>query len=289
MALKFVLEEKTKQLYQASEESITFSIPLEQQYRPGAGAQAQAGNAFAGTASDRAKATCQRIMSATSTKIEYSNRKDKSITIVVTGKGKDCQEAKKQIMAQMTQQGQISVFVPKEHHRFILGKGAETLKKLEQVTGAKISVPKINPDAKADEPITITGAKEAMQAAKIRIEEISNKQLANHRETFDAPVWTHPFIRGGNDSNLQAMRAKHGILAIDVPPRSDKTEIVVRGPQAGAQAAAKELKELVKRKETKCNPVTITVDKKQHKFVIGPRGKNIQDVLEKTGVSVEVC
>merc|ERR1712048_1049329 len=41
------------------------------------------------------------------------------------------------------------------------------------------------------------------------------------------------------------------------------------------------------RKVANCKPV-ITVDKKQHKFVIGPRGKNIQDVLEKTGVSVEV-
>ena len=68
------------------------------------------------------------------------------------------------MQAQLTQQGSISVFIPKAHHRFILGKGAENLKSLERKTGAKISVPKINPDANAeDEPITITGAKEAMQ------------------------------------------------------------------------------------------------------------------------------
>jgi len=85
------------------------------------------------------------------------------------------------------------------------------------------------------------------------------------------------------------VKAKHGIIAIDVPPRdAGKIEVVVRGPQKGAIAACAELKELVKRKEAKCNPVTITVDKKQHKFVIGPRGRNIQDVMQKTGVSVEV-
>lgn len=79
------------------------------------------------------------------------------------------------------------------------------------------------------------------------------------------------------------------ILAVDVPPASaKKTEIVVRGPQVGAMAAAKELKDLIKRKEKDCKPVTITVDKKQHKFVIGHKGSNINWVLEHTGVIVDV-
>ena len=161
------------------------------------------------------------------------------------------------------------------------------MKDLERETGAKITVPKA--DGEENEPIKITGAKEAMQAAKARIEKTSQEQYERHRETFEAPVWIHPFIRGGNDANLNALKAKYGIVAIDVPPPSaEKTEIVVRGPQKGAEAAAAELKELVKRKTEKCKVVEITIDKKQHKFVIGPRGKNIQDVLEKTRVSVEV-
>lgn len=193
-------------------------------------------------------------------------------------------------MATLTQQGSIDVFIPKGHHRFILGKGAETLKKIEAETGAKIQVPKINPDADAaDEPINVMGSKEAMQAAKIRIEKISSEQMSRHREVFEAPLWTHPFIRGGNDKNLIALKAKHGIVAVDVPPASaKKTEIVVRGPQVGAMAAAKELKDLIKRKEKDCKPVTITVDKKQHKFVIGHKGSNINWVLEHTGVIVDV-
>lgn len=272
----------------SSEISITFSIPFEeQQYRPGQAQQAEFGK---GTSSDRGKLVCNRIMERTNTKIEYSIRKDKSNTVNISGKRCNVEDAKKQILGQLTQQGSISVFIPKAHHRFILGKAAATLKQLEAETGAKISVPKINPDASAeDQPITITGAKEAMQAAKVRIESISSNQLERHRETFEAPIWTHPFIRGGNDSNLNELRTKYSIVAIDVPPPSaEKTEIVVRGPQKGAVAAAAELRELVKRKVEKCKPVTISVDKKQHKFVIGPRGKNIQDVLEKTGVSVEV-
>ena len=66
-----------------------------------------------GSASDRGKFVCQKIMAATNTKVEYSTRKDKSITVVISGKQSDVNEAKKQVMAQLTQQGSISVFIPK--------------------------------------------------------------------------------------------------------------------------------------------------------------------------------
>ena len=84
-------------------------------------------------------------------------------------------------------------------------------------------------------------------------------------------------------------KTKYGIAAIDIPPpKEPKPEITVRGPQKGAVAAAAELRELIKRKESKCKSVNITIEKKQHKFVIGPKGRNIQDVMEKCNVAVEV-
>lgn len=122
----------------------------------------------------------------------------------MTGKQANVAEAKKKVMAQMTQQGSISVFIPKDHHRFVLGKGAERLKEIEKATGAKIRVPKS--DEPAETPITITGAKEAMAACKAKIEKISQDQYAKHRETIECPAWLRPFIRGGNDSNLEKLK-----------------------------------------------------------------------------------
>ena len=60
------------------------------------------------------------------------------------GKPANVAEAKKKVMAQMTQQGSISVFIPKDHHRFVLGKGAERLKEIEKATGAKIRAVLLN-------------------------------------------------------------------------------------------------------------------------------------------------
>ena len=38
----------------------------------------------------------------------------------------------------------------------------------------------------------------------------------------------------------------------------------------------------------KCQTVSVEVRKSQHKYVIGPRGNNLQEILASTGVSVEV-
>ncbi|CAG5097692.1 Oidioi.mRNA.OKI2018_I69.XSR.g15189.t1.cds [Oikopleura dioica] len=263
--------------------SVRFDIPLEERrFRPGLN------EGFGkGTSADQGRAEVLKIMKATKTEIEYSQQRDGSITVLISGKPQPVKDAKKMVLANMTQQGSIDVLIPKEHHRFILGKGAETLKKLEAETGTKITVPKA--DEAEGAPVRITGAKDAMKAAKAKIERISAEQMARYRATFECPIEYQPFIRGGNDSNLNSLKTRHGILAIDVPPPSaGKTEIVVRGPQKGAVAAVAELKAMVQLKSSRCTTLTIKVEKKQHRFVIGQRGKSIQDILEEHGVIVEV-
>ena len=62
--------------------------------------------------------------------------------VIIRGKQANVAEAKKQVYANLTQRGEINVSIPKAHHRFIIGKGAEVLKKIEANTGAKITMPK---------------------------------------------------------------------------------------------------------------------------------------------------
>ena len=54
---------------------------------------------------------------------------------------------------------------------------------------------------------------------------------------------------------------------------------------AKAVAAIKELYEELKRT---CGTVSVEVKKTQHKYVIGPRGQGLQEILAETGVSVEI-
>lgn len=40
--------------------------------------------------------------------------------------------------------------------------------------------------------------------------------------------------------------------------------------------------------EKRCTTVSVEVPKSQHKYVIGPRGSTIAEILQTTGVSVEM-
>lgn len=40
--------------------------------------------------------------------------------------------------------------------------------------------------------------------------------------------------------------------------------------------------------EKRCTTVSVEVPKSQHKYVIGPRGSTISEILQTTGVSVEM-
>ena len=70
-------------------------------------------------------------------------------------------------------QTQQTVSIPKEHHRFILGKGGERLQRLESETATKISLPKANEDLNE---ITITGPRDGIEMAIHKINEVSFEQ-----------------------------------------------------------------------------------------------------------------
>ena len=117
--------------------TITLKIPFEERrFRPGH----QMEVIGKGTSAEREKTECQKIMAETKTTIEYSQRRDGSIDVFISGKSTSIAEAKKNLLANLTQQGSIDVSIPRQHHRFVLGKGGEKLKAIQEATGAKIQV-----------------------------------------------------------------------------------------------------------------------------------------------------
>ena len=121
------------------------------------------------------------------------------------------------------------------------------------------------------------------------------EQSGKHLEVVEADSWIHPFI--AHESNVDALKKKFGIVAIDIPPLSSPiamdnplaaSYVVVRGKKEAALACAAELKSFVARRKMHCTTVKMNIGEQHHQFVIGNKGKNIQDVLRDTGVSVEV-
>lgn len=72
--------------------------------------------------------TCMQIMKETGAIIEISTSKDQTLTFLVTGKQNEVLDARRKIYIHFQTQAQTSISIPKEHHRFILGKSGQRLK-----------------------------------------------------------------------------------------------------------------------------------------------------------------
>ncbi|XP_029673795.1 vigilin isoform X2 [Formica exsecta] len=229
--------------------------------------------------------TCKTIMKETNTIIEIASSKDQSLTFLITGKQNQVLEAKRRILTTFQTQASKQISIPKDHHRWILGKQGQRLKDLEQKTATKINVPGVQDQS---DIITITGTKEGIEKAEHEIRVISDEQSRKAFERITVPKIYHPFIYGAHNENLNAMIAETG-ARINIPPASvQQDEITIAGEKEGVLAAKQKIESIYKDMEKRCTTVSVEVPKSQHKYVIGPRGSTIAEILQTTGVSVEM-
>ncbi|KAK0077806.1 hypothetical protein PV325_003421 [Microctonus aethiopoides] len=229
--------------------------------------------------------TCQTIMKETHARIEISSSKNQTLTFVLTGKQNEVLEARRKILATFQTQASKQIIIPKEHHRWILGKQRLRLNELEKNTATKINVPSV--DVQSD-IIVITGTKEGIEKAEHEMKVISDEQSRKAFERIVVPKIYHPFIRGAYDENLHSMIAQTG-ARINVPPPSvQNDELTIAGEKEGVAAAKKMIETIYNDMEKRCSSVSVEVPKSQHKYVTGPRNSTIAEILQLTGVSIEM-
>ncbi|XP_056177757.1 LOW QUALITY PROTEIN: vigilin-like, partial [Falco biarmicus] len=228
---------------------------------------------------------CLDIMQKTGAHLELSLAKDQGLSIVVSGKPEAVTKARKQIVARLQTQASATVAIPKEHHRFVIGKKGEKLQDLKLKTATKMQVPR--PDGPSNQ-IKISGTKEGIEKARHEILLISAEQDKRAVERLDVEQVYHPFIAGPYNKLVRELVQDTG-TRIDIPPPSvNKTEIVSSGEKEQLAQAVARVKKIYEEKKKKTTTLAVEVKKSQHKYVIGPKGNSLQEILEKTGVSVEI-
>ncbi|XP_046605985.1 vigilin [Neodiprion virginianus] len=229
--------------------------------------------------------TCLAIMKESGAHIEISSSKDQSLTFLVTGKQNEVLEARRRILTTFQTQANKQLNIPKEHHRWILGKQGQRLKDLEKTTATKIQIPSVQDQS---DTITITGTKEGIEKAEHEIKVISDEQSKKAFEIVSVPTIYHPFIHGPRNETLNAMIAETGARINIPPPSVQKDEITIAGEKEGVLAAKEKIEAIHRDMAQRCTTVSVEVPKSQHKHVIGPRGSTIAEILQLTGVSVEM-
>ncbi|KAM4547828.1 high density lipoprotein binding protein a isoform 2-T2 [Odontesthes bonariensis] len=233
---------------------------------------------------DQAK-VCVDIMHKTGAHLELSLAKDQGLSIMVSGKLDAVMKARKEIVSRLQTQASATVAIPKEHHRFVIGKNGEKLQELELKTATKIQIPR--PDDPSNQ-IKISGTKEGLEKAKHEILLISAEQDKRAVERVNIDKVYHPFITGAYNKLVGEMMQETG-ARINVPPPSvNKTEIVITGEKEQVALAVTMIKKISEEKKKNSTSIAVEVKKSQHKYVIGPKGNTLQEILDRTGVSVEI-
>lgn len=119
--------------------------------------------------------------------------KDQGLSIMVSGKLDAVMKARKDIVARLQTQASATVAIPKEHHRFVIGKNGEKLQDLELKTATKIQIPR--PDD-ASNQIRITGTKEGIEKARHEVLLISAEQDKRAVERLEVEKAFHPSSPG---------------------------------------------------------------------------------------------
>lgn len=229
--------------------------------------------------------TCKNITKDTGAHIEISTSKDGSLTFLLTGKHSAVLEAKRQILTHFQMQASKQVSIPKDHHRWILGKKGDKLRELEKNTATKINVPSM---ADNSEQITISGTKEGIEKAEHEIRICSEEQSRKGFERITVPKLYHAFITGPYGERAAAIAAETGARIHIPPPSAPSEDIVIAGEKTGVLSAKAQIQEIYDDMAKKISTVHVEVPKSQHKYVIGARGITIQEILKKTEVSVEM-
>merc|ERR1711972_358057 len=108
-------------------------------------------------------------------------------------------------------------------------------------------------------------------------------------EKLEVPKIYHPFVQGANNCNTNAMLEKYSGVRINIPPLSVmKDELSIAGEKDGVLAVKAAISSIWRDMEKKCNTICVEVKKSQHRYVIGPRGNAINEILAETGVFVEM-
>jgi ribosomal protein S3 len=252
-----------------------FRVPIEER---------KGGGSFGAT--DESFRVLKNAMVKSGAKIEMSSNKDQSLTFLITGKQDAVLKARKELLTNFQQQAQQVISIPKEHHKYVLGKGGHKLQDLEALTATKISMPKA---AEQSDKITISGTKEGIEKAIHEIRITSDEQSKQAYETMDVPKMYHPFINGPNGDNQRRIIGDLANVRINIPPLSVmKNEISVAGEKEAVLAVVDKIKRQHEDMHRKFSEVSVEVKKSQHKYIIGPRGNSINEILEETGVFVEM-
>ncbi|RHZ71430.1 hypothetical protein Glove_258g36 [Diversispora epigaea] len=251
----------------------------------------------------------KRVRDKTNTHIDVSTGQKTGITtFLIKGKIEDVMRAKRELLENLAVKSEVTIQVPVSARRFILGSRGQTLQGITLKTGTRIQLPprqensteeKTEFDNDEDETmvVKIEGDIKGVNEAKAEIEAIVNERSTkrNHRITHIEHQF-YPLIAGAHNQRIYQIAEETGIK-IHVPPyiatvenneSNIKDYITLIGERDSVKIASDKIEAIYVDLKSNTRTLSYDIPKRQHKFLIGPKGVHLQELLESTECSLEL-
>ncbi|KAJ3180003.1 hypothetical protein HDU87_002226 [Geranomyces variabilis] len=248
---------------------------------------------------------CKQIMTRLGTSVDLStNSRTRSLTVIVSGKAEAVKQTKREIISALTLQLKETVSIPISVRPHLVGKAGANIKALMARTLTKIDIarptegeqaaPVVNEflDEEPETEVVIIGDYEGVDEAKKAIDQLVAQRTSKRTLRMSMERSYFPFISGPNGSQVQLLQLETG-TRIHVPPvvvsgEGKDSDILIVGERSAVLLAEEKLKAIYEEVKRTTRTLQIPVKKRQHRFIIGPKGAALQEILEKTGCHVEL-
>lgn len=238
------------------------------------------------------KKILNNIQQATSTSISAVHMVNGSLKISISGKDEAAvNQAARKCKSSLETQQKKEIRIPKEAHRFILGKGGKNLSTLESATNTRVRIP--GPNDKSD-TIVIHGSKQGIAEVTKKMNEIVVRQQGRKTTILEIPKIYHPFIFGSNGATKEKILANSRAIQLNIPPPNktdikNPDQISIVGDDVAVQIAVDMVNEIYLRLKDDLKEITVDFPKEQHRYIIGGKlGAGVNKIMEKHEVLVDV-
>lgn len=231
-----------------------------------------------------------------------------------TGPQDVAQQALKDLVQQIGTKTTIKVSIPHSSRAHIIGKGGSMIRTLQEKTGARIQLPKLDEsqvyddDDEATIDVTVEGNALSAASARNEILKIAGERSANvQTKVRGVPAVFYPFIAGPNNARAQALedgtsvqvRVPHHQVFSATPglipsedgqrPRfiaAEDNHIQLAGDRAAVQKARAEIERQVDELHKQLQIEQLSIQRGRHQFIIGDRGVALEDFFAETGCAI---
>ncbi|XP_029347773.1 vigilin-like [Acyrthosiphon pisum] len=210
--------------------------------------------------------------------------------VTISGKSENCERAKQILIDNIPKT--IDLNVPSEYHRSLIGSKGVTIRKFSDDYNVQIKVP--NQEQNSD-IIKITGMQKDIDEVVAAIKEEmrlydadkKDRQLRSYEIQMTIEPEFHPMIIGKKGDTVRNLHNKYGVQ-VNLPRRGEginENIVTVVGYQQSAEAARDEIQEMVNKLKNVCKEM-IYIDSRIHSRLIGSRGRNISQIMDKYHVDI---